>query len=85
VLEAVKTLHITGKTDEAEGTSLGAEIENFLCAATVEEQLRILKDVSKFSSTVILKYSDCIKKEETFKSCHKALCYKPEGRRFKTR
>jgi hypothetical protein len=57
VLEVVKALHLTGKLDETEGTTLGAEIEILLCAATIEEQLHILKDVSKFSSTVILKCS----------------------------
>lgn len=67
-VESCRTLYITGKIDEAEGTSVGAEIEDLLCAATIEQQLHILKDVSKFLSTIILKCSDYIKREETFKS-----------------
>lgn len=51
---------ITGKIDETEGTSLGLEIENLLSAATIEEQLHILKNVSLFLRTVILKLSDGI-------------------------
>lgn len=51
-IESCKTLYITGKIDEAEGTSVGAEIENLLRAATIEQQLHILKDVSKFLNTL---------------------------------
>jgi hypothetical protein len=67
-IESCKTLYITGNIDEAEGTSVGAEFENLLHAATIEQQLHILKDVSKFLNTVILKCIDYIKREETFKS-----------------
>jgi hypothetical protein len=66
--ESCKTFYITGKIDEAEGTSVVAEIENLLCAATIEQQLHILKDVSKFLSTIILKCNDYVKREETFKT-----------------
>jgi hypothetical protein len=68
--ESCKTFHIAGKIDENEGTSLGIEIENLLSVTTIEQQLHILKDVSKFSSTIILQCSDCIKREGTFKRCH---------------
>jgi hypothetical protein len=56
-VESCKTFFITGKLDETEGTSVGTEIENLLSAATIEEQLHILKDVSKFLNNVILKLS----------------------------
>jgi hypothetical protein len=64
-IESCKTLYITGKIDEAEGTSVVAEIENLLCAATVEQQLHILKDVSNFLSTTVIKYNDYVKREDT--------------------
>ncbi|KDR11633.1 hypothetical protein L798_13959 [Zootermopsis nevadensis] len=35
------------KIDETEGTSLSTEIKNLLSAATIEEQLHILKDIAK--------------------------------------
>jgi len=43
---AVTSAHIDGarEIDEAEGTSVAAKIENLLLAATIEEQLHILKE-----------------------------------------
>ena len=57
-IEGCKTLFFfffVGKIDEAEGTSVAAKIENLLSAATIEEQLHILKEVSKFLGFIILK------------------------------
>jgi hypothetical protein len=53
--EGCETLFIAGEIDEAEGTSVAAKIENILSAATIEEQLHILKEVSKFLDFIILK------------------------------
>lgn len=46
---AVTSCHINGarEIDEAEGTSVAAKIENILSAATIEEQLHILKEMAK--------------------------------------
>lgn len=63
-VESYKTLFIIGKIDETEGTSLSTEIKNLLSAATIEEQLHILKDVSKFLNNVIPKLS-CTRNERS--------------------
>jgi hypothetical protein len=52
--EGCETLFIAGEIDDAEGTSIATKIENILSAATVEEQLHILKEVSKFLGFIIL-------------------------------
>jgi hypothetical protein len=54
-IEGCKTLFVVGEIDEAEGTSLAAKIENLLLAATIEEQLHILKEVSKLLGFIIIK------------------------------
>jgi ribosomal protein L35AE/L33A len=63
-VEGCKTRFIVGEVDETEGTSVGAKIKALLSAVTIEEQLHILKDVSKFLSTVILKLS-CTRNERS--------------------
>jgi hypothetical protein len=43
--KSCETFLVTGKIDEAEGTSVAVEIENLLSAATIEQQLHIIKEV----------------------------------------